>query len=72
MGTKRSSSLGMAEADPTPGPSSGTPQDDIAGRPGAILVAMTLVQTSPIGEKGLSGYHFIRSTWSMLTDDRFL
>ena len=40
-GMKMASSLGMVEADPAPGPSSGTPQDDMTGRPGAIFIAMT-------------------------------
>ena len=34
------SSLGMVEADPAPGPSSGTPQDDMTGWPGAIFIAI--------------------------------
>ena len=43
-GMKIASSLGMVEADPAPGPSSGTPQDDMTGWPGPIFIAMTLRQ----------------------------
>ena len=45
-GMKVASSAGMVEADPAPGPSLG-PRDDIARWPGAIFIAMTVVQRSP-------------------------
>ena len=47
------SSVGMVEADPAPGPSSGTPQDDMTGRPGAIFMGMTVaprLSPSPFGK----------------------
>ena len=53
---KIASSLGMVEADPAPGPSSGTPQDDMTGWPGAICIAMTVVRAaSPFWVAGLVG-----------------
>ena len=58
-GMKIASSLGMVEADPAPGPSSGTPQDDMTGWPGAIFIAMTDVGVLP-----LFSYHQ-RRRWSI-------
>ena len=72
-GMKMASSLGMVEADPAPGPSSGTPQDDMTGRPGAIFIAMTggggapsprpsPVEGEGVGARGVSGL-VLRSRW---------